>query len=253
MDLGLSGARVVVTGASRGIGRAIAQTFAAEGADLAICARGGAALHRAADELRSGGATVIAEQVDVAADDDLRGFIDRAATGLGGIDVLVSNVSAGSSATSDQWERNFAVDLMPFVRMTDHAEEHLAASQRGGAVVLISTTSALHTGVPSGPKAYGPIKAALNHYAAALARTLPAKGIRVNTVSPGPIEFAGGGWANRKEADPEFYESVRAQIPIGRLGGPEEVARAAVFLASPAASYITGTNLVVDGGFVDRV
>ncbi|PSK98109.1 3-oxoacyl-[acyl-carrier protein] reductase [Murinocardiopsis flavida] len=253
MDLGLTGARVVVTGASRGIGRAIAQTFAAEGADLALCARGGEALDRTAEELRSGGAKVVAERVDVAADDDLDRFIDRAAAELGGIDVLVSNVSAGSSTPPDQWERNVAVDLIPFVRMTDRAEEHLAASERGGAVVLVSTTSALHTGPPSGAKAYGAVKAALNHYAAALARTLPPKGIRVNTVSPGPIEFAGGGWAKRREQEPEFYAAVRDQIPMGRLGGPEEVARAAVFLASPAASFISGANLVVDGGFLDRV
>lgn len=253
MDLGLTGAKVVVTGASRGIGRATARAFAEEGADLAICARSPEPLARAADELRSAGVTVVDEALDVADADRLRGFIDRAAAELGGIDVLVSNVSAGSSASPGQWERNFGTDLMPFVRMTEYAEEHLAASQRGGAVVLISTTSALHTGAPSGPKAYGPIKAAMNHYAAALARTLPAKGIRVNTVSPGPIEFEGGGWAERRENNPEFYESVRARIPYGRLGRPEEVARAAVFLAAPAASFITGTNLVVDGGFVDRV
>ncbi|MBV2363737.1 SDR family NAD(P)-dependent oxidoreductase [Streptomonospora nanhaiensis] len=250
MDLGLGGARVVVTGASRGIGRAIAQTFAEEGADLAVCARSPEPLERAAEELRALGATVVAEPVDVADTDALTGFLDRAADGLGGIDVLVSNVSGGSSAS---WEQSFATDVLPFVRMAEHAAPRLAESERGGAIVLISTTSALHSGRPSGPKSYGAVKAALNHHAAALGRTLPERGIRVNTVSPGPVEFEGGGWARRRTADPEFYTSVRDGIPMGRMGRPEEVARAVVFLASPAASFITGANLVVDGGFVDRV
>lgn len=254
MDLGLDGAKVVVTGASRGIGRAIARTFAAEGADLAICARSAEPLKHAAEELRASGATVVEQAIDVADADALRGFIDHAASGLGGIDALVSNVSGGSAATPDQWERGYTTDIMPFVRMSEYAEEHLAASERGGAIVLISSTSALHAGAPpSGPKAYGAVKAALTHHAAGLGRTLPQRGIRVNTVSPGPIEFEGGGWARRRENDPEFYESIRARIPYGRLGHPEEVARAVAYLASPAASFVTGTNLVVDGGFVDRV
>lgn len=253
MELGLDGARVVVTGASRGIGRAIAEVFAAEGADLAICARSPGPLNEAADALRGQGATVVEQALDVADPRALRAFVDRAAAGLGGIDVVVSNVSGGSAATPDQWQRGLDTDVMPFVHLTEQAEPHLAAAERGGSVVLISSTSALHTDPPSGPKAYGAIKAALNHHAAALARSLPARGIRVNTVSPGPIEFEGGGWAWRRENDPGFYESIRARIPYGRLGRPEEVARAVVFLASPAAAYITGANLVVDGGFVDRV
>ncbi|ASU84347.1 SDR family oxidoreductase [Nocardiopsis gilva YIM 90087] len=253
MDLGLQGARVVVTGASRGIGRAIAQTFADEGADLAICARSAEPLKRAAEELRGTGRTVVDQAVDVADEEALRGFIAQAADRLGGIDVLVSNVSGGSSATPDQWERGLTTDILPFVRMAEEAEPHLAASERGGSVVLISTTSALHASAPSGPKAYGAVKAALNHYASALARSLAETGVRVNTVSPGPIEFPGGGWDRRKHNDPDFYESIRARIPYGRLGRPEEVARAVAYLGSPAASFITGANLVVDGGFLDRV
>ncbi|GLU48888.1 SDR family NAD(P)-dependent oxidoreductase [Nocardiopsis ansamitocini] len=253
MDLGLDGARVVVTGASRGIGRAIAQTFADEGADLAICARSPEPLTEAAGQLRGTGATVVDQALDVTDEAALRAFVARAAHELGGIDIVVSNVSAGSSASPDQWQRNFSTDLMPFVHLVDEAEEHLAASARGGSVVLISSTSALHTSAPSGPKAYGPLKAALNHYAAGLARTLPARGVRVNTVSPGPTEFEGGGWARRRETDPDFYAGIRSRIPSGRLGTAEDVARAVVFLGSPAAEYITGTNLVVDGGFLDRV
>ncbi|WP_067966719.1 SDR family NAD(P)-dependent oxidoreductase [Nocardiopsis trehalosi] len=253
MDLGLNGARVVVTGASRGIGRAIAGVFAAEGADLAVCARSAEPLERAAGELRGTGRRVVAEALDVADADALRAFVDRAAAELGGIDAVVSNVSAGSAAGPDMWERGLATDVLPFVRVCEYAEPHLAASERGGAIVLVSTTSALHTSAPSGPKAYGAVKAALNHHAAALARTLPAKGIRVNTVSPGPIEFPGGGWERRRAEQPDFYASIRSRIPAGRLGRPEEVARAVAFLASPASSFTTGANLVVDGGFLDRV
>lgn len=243
----------MVTGASRGIGREIARTFAGEGANLAICARSPQPLADTAEELRAAGATVVPVALDVADDDALRAFVKRAARELGGIDIVVSNVSAGSSASEDQWQRNFATDLIPFVTLAEAARPHLAASPLGGSVVLISTTSALHVTAPSGPKAYGPIKAALNAHAANLARDLAPEGVRVNTVSPGPIEFPGGGWDRRKGHNPEFYEGIRSRIPLGRLGAPAEVARAAAFLASPAASFITGRNLVVDGGFLDQV
>ena len=253
MDLGLSGAKVLVTGASRGIGRAIAEVFADEGADLALCARDAGALGEAADALRAKGAEVYALPLDVRDHDALAGFVADAAADLGGLDVLVSNVSGGSAPTPDQWERAVDTDLVPFLRLTEAAEPHLAASERGGSAVLISTTSALHVTPPAGARSYGAVKAALNHHASSLARAWAPQGVRVNTVSPGPIEFPGGGWARRREEDPDFYEGIRARIPFGRLGRPEEVARAVAFLASPAAAFITGQNLVVDGGFLDRV
>ncbi|MEE2045499.1 SDR family NAD(P)-dependent oxidoreductase, partial [Nocardiopsis tropica] len=145
MDLGLSGARVVVTGASRGIGRAFAQAIAEEGADLAICARVPEPLARDAEELRGTGVKVFSRELDVTDHDALPSFVDEAVTALGGLDVLVSNVSGGSAPTADQWQRGFDADLMPFVRLTGAAGPHLRASGRGGAVVLVSTTSALHT------------------------------------------------------------------------------------------------------------
>ncbi|WP_433700755.1 SDR family NAD(P)-dependent oxidoreductase [Nocardiopsis sp. CA-288880] len=252
MDLGLSGARVIVTGASRGIGRAVAQAFAEEGADLAICARSPEPLARAAEELRGTGVKVFSRELDVTDHDALPSFVEEAVAALGGLDVLVSNVSGGSAPTADQWQRGFDADLMPFVRLTESAGPHLRASGRG-AVVLVSTTSALHTTAPAGPRSYGAVKAALNHHASSLARAWAPDGVRVNTVSPGPTEFPGGGWERRRENDPAFYESIRERIPYGRLGRPEEVARSVVFLAGPAASFVTGQNLVVDGGFLDRV
>lgn len=253
MDLGLWEARVLVTGASRGIGLEIARVFAGEGANLAICARSPQQLAEVADSLRTSGATVVPVALDVADPDSVRAFVKRAARELGGIDVVVSNVSAGSGTAEDQWERNLHTDLLPFVTLTDAARPYMEESPLPASVVLISTTSALHVTAPSGPKPYGPVKAALNAYAANLARELAPAGVRVNTVSPGPIEFPGGGWERRKEENPDFYDGIRSRIPLGRLGTPLEVARAVAFLASPVAGFITGRNLIVDGGFLDQV
>ncbi|PRX98623.1 SDR family NAD(P)-dependent oxidoreductase [Allonocardiopsis opalescens] len=250
MELGLSGARVLVTGASRGIGRAIAEAFAAEGANLAICARNEGPLGEVARELGRR-VRVLAKPVDVKSGPALEAFVERAAQEFSGLDVVVSNVSGGSARDETQWERAVATDLYPFVRLVRAARPHLEASN-SASIVLISTTSAVDTSPPSGAGAYGAVKAALNHHASALAREL-APGIRVNTVSPGPVEFPGGGWARRREQEPALYAAVRERIPFGRMADPAEVARAVVFLASPAAGYIVGANLTVDGGFLSRV
>ncbi len=252
MDLKLSGKRVLVTGASRGIGRAIADAFAAEGCALAICARGEEALTRAAAELRARGVSVHDAVVDVADGDALAGFVHAADVALGGLDVVVSNASAGGRLTGpEQWETSFQTDLLAFVRLAQAATDALLRSK--GALVAVATTSASDTSPPSGPGSYGAIKAALIHHAAALSRSLAPRGVRVNVVSPGPIEFPGGSWAQRREDKPEFYQSIRSRVPVGRLGRPEEVAAAVAFLASPVASFCVGTNLVVDGGFLSRV
>jgi 3-oxoacyl-[acyl-carrier protein] reductase len=252
MDLQLTGRKALVTGASRGIGRAIAEELAREGCDLAVCARGGEALEAAAKELRELGRTVYAQAVDVSDETAVAGFADTAARELGGLDIVISNVSAGGLKGPDQWQISYQADLMAFVRLVEAAVPHLEQSD-AAAVVVLGTTSAFDTLPPTSANSYAAFKAAVLEHASGLGHALARKGIRVNTVSPGPIDFPGGAWDKLHETRPEFYESIRARIPVGRLGRAEEVARAVTFLASPAASFCTAVNLVVDGGFVSRV
>ena len=179
-------------------------------------------------------------------------FVEAAVQQLGGLDIVVSNASVGTQKGPEQWLTSFNADLLAFVRLVEASVPHLDASD-AGAIVSIGTTSAFDTLPPTGPNSYGAAKAAVTHHAAALARSLAPQGIRVNTVSPGPVEFEGGTWERIKEQRTEFYDAVLGRIPLGRLGSPDDVAKAVTFLASPAAAYITGANLVVDGGFVSRV
>lgn len=205
-----------------------------------------------ADELRSRGTKVHAEAFDVAADGALGGFVDRAAQALGGLDILVSNVTAGSAKGDTQWATSLATDLLPLVHAIDAALPHFE-SAGGGSVVAVSSISGLDTATPSSPNSYAAMKAAVIQHASARAHALAAKGIRVNTVSPGPIDFPGGDWDRVREGRPALYEDIRSRIALGRYGRPLEVANAIVFLASPAAAFCTGVNLVVDGGMVSRV
>ena len=252
MDLGLTGRKAIVTGASRGIGRSIAEVLAAEGCDLALCARGKDTLEDFAQELRQQGRTVLTEAVDVADEQAVTQYVESAAAELGGLDIVISNVSAGGLKGPDQWTTSFHADLLAFVRLSEAAVPHLEQSD-AAAIVAVGTTSAFDTLPPTSPNSYAALKAAVLQHASGLGHSLAPKGIRVNTVSPGPIDFPGGAWDKLREARPEFYEGIRARIPVGRLGRPEEVARAVAFLASPAASFCTAVNLVVDGGFVSRV
>jgi 3-oxoacyl-[acyl-carrier protein] reductase len=252
MDLQLTGRKALVTGASRGIGRAIAEQLAAEGCDLALCARGVDSLQAFADELKADGRTVVTAGVDVSDEQAVAGFVETAAEGLGGLDVVVSNVSAGALKGADQWLSSFQGDLLAFVRLCEAAVPHLEKSE-AASIVAVGTTSAFDTLPPTSPNSYAAFKAAVLQHASGLGHSLAPKGIRVNTVSPGPIDFPGGAWDKLREARPEFYEGIRSRIPIGRLGRAEEVARAVTFLASPASSFCTAVNLVVDGGFVSRV
>lgn len=251
MDLGLTGKKVAITGGSRGIGRAIATRMLHEGAAVSICARGQDGVDEALDVLGALG-TVRGAALDVGDGDALRSWIDSTADELGGLDVLVTNASGGGGGQTDEkFDANYQVDLMGLVRGAQAAESHLAESGEG-AILMISTTAALEHFGP-GPSSYMSLKAAATAYAAGLAQTLAAKGIRVNTISPGPIFFEEGPWDRIKAAMPEFYEATAAAHPTGRMGSPDEVANVAAFLCSPAASWVTGANVVVDGGYTKRI
>jgi 3-oxoacyl-[acyl-carrier protein] reductase len=250
--LNLTGQRALVTGASRGIGKATADLLAQEGCSLAICARGEKDLNGFADELRARGVQVHAEAFDVSQEGAIAAFVDRSAEALGGLDVLVSNVTAGSAKGPGQWATSLATDLVPLVTAIEAAVPHFVAAG-GGAVVAVSSISGLDTASPSAPNSYAAMKAAVIQHASARAHALAAQGVRVNTVSPGPIEFPGGDWDRVRQGRPALYEDIKTRIALNRYGRPEEVAQAIVFLASPAASFCTGVNLVVDGGMVSRV
>ena len=249
MDLGLSRKAVAITGGSRGIGRAIAARFIEEGAKVSICARGQEGVEETLADL---GDSAIGAAVDVGDGDALRTWIESSAKHMGGLDVFVNNASGGGGGTSDEkFDQNYQVDLMGLVRGVQAAEQYLARSG-DGAVLQISTTAALEHFGP-GASSYMSLKAAAIAYAAGLSQNLATKGIRVNTVSPGPIFFEAGSWDRIKSGMPEFYEATVAGQPSGRMGSPEEVANVVVFLCSPAASWVTGSNVVVDGGYTKRI
>ena len=250
MELGLEGRKAIVTAASRGIGLAIAQQLADLGCDVAICARSEGGLESARKDLEARGAKVFTRSVDVGDGEALQQFVTDAAGELGGLDIYVANASAGAGPGDDAWQANFDVDVMGAVRGVDAALPSLAESD-AASVVFISSTAALEfLGVP---QAYNAMKAALITHAGDLSQALAAQGVRVNVVSPGPVYFEGGNWDMIKNAMPAVYENALSQCAIGRMGTPEEVARAVAFLASPAASLVTGANLVADGGFTKRV
>lgn len=250
MDLGLSGRKALVTAASRGIGLAIARELADQGADVAICARAAGGLESARKDLEARGAKVFAQSVDVADAAALTSFVGEAASALGGLDVFVANASAGSGQGESAWQASFEIDVMSAARGVQAALPSLKASD-AGSVVFISSTAALeYLGVA---QPYNAMKAALIAHAHDLAQSLARQGVRVNTVSPGPIYFEGGNWQMIEQTLPAVYKMALAQCAIGRMGTPEEVARVVVFLASPAASLVTGANVVVDGGFTKGV
>ena len=252
MDLGLKGKKAVVTGGTRGIGRAIADLLADEGADVAICARNPAEVEAAASALSAKGVTATGGVVDVADSTALDQWMTAAADTLGGIDIVVPNVSAlAGGGDRDAWRRSLDVDIMGTVHTVEAALPYLEKSD-AGSIVVISSVSGLEILGPD-IRPYNTVKAGLIAYVSNVSTLLARKGIRANTVSPGTIFFEGGVWDQRRINVPDVYKWALSRNPMGRMGTPEEVARAAVFLASPAASFITGTNLVVDGAITQRI
>ena len=239
-----TGKRVIVMGGSRGIGRSIALGFAAAGAAVSICARGAGPLDAARQEIEALGVTAHSAPCDLADADAIARYVPAAAAALGGLDVLVNNAS-GFGQTDDEagWAASLAVDVMAVVRGS-HAAIPLLGP--GGSIINIASISALRATSRSAP--YGAVKAAVMHYTASQAKMLARRGIRVNCVAPGSVEFPGGVWEQRRTDDPGLYNATLASIPFGRMGRPEEIASVVLFLASPAAGWVTGQSIVVDGG-----
>ncbi len=250
MDLGLKGKKVILTGGSRGIGRAALDIFAQEGCDIGFFSRNAEQVAETAAALSKSGGKVIGEALDIGDLDAYQAWLAKTAEALGGCDIFVPNVSASGAGATGDWDTCVNYDikgtalgceaLMPFLEKSDSAS-----------VVVMASTAGLETFIV--PQAYNAIKAALITYAKQLGQEIGKNGIRVNCVSPGPIRFPGGNWEAIEGAMPDLYNATLGQMALGRFGTPEEVANAVVFLASPAASYITGTNIIVDGGYTKRV
>ncbi|TAL88047.1 MAG: SDR family oxidoreductase [Rhodanobacter sp.] len=242
-----SGYRVLVAGGSRGIGRSIALGFAQAGAAVSICARGAAALEQTRLEMAAHDVVAHAQCCDLADPEAIQAWVTEAAGVLGGIDVLVNNASGYGFGEGDEaWLAGFQVDLMAAVRASRAALVHLQQSAHA-CIVHTSSIAAFHPGA-GGAAAYAAVKAALSQYTTSQALALAGQRIRVNAIAPGSTEFPGGLWDQCRKKDPARYAEVLAKIPFGRYGTPEEIAHAALFLASPWAGWITGQTLVVDGG-----
>jgi 3-oxoacyl-[acyl-carrier protein] reductase len=245
MKIELHARSAIVCGGSRGIGRSIALAFAEAGANVSICARSKQALNATKAELAFFGNKVHAATCDLADGPAVVRYVEEAAAALGGVDVLVNNASGfGVSDDEAGWAASVNVDLMASVRASQTALPFL--SKRGGSIIHISSIS----GAVASPRTppYGAVKAALFQYTKTQALALAKQRIRVNCIAPGSIEFPGGTWEKRKTEEPKLYNTIMAGIPFDRLGTPEEVANLALFLASDAASWITGQTIAVDGG-----
>ncbi len=252
MDLGLKGKKVIMNGGSHGIGFAALKTFAAEGADVAFFSGNADRLGTARDAIDAAGSgKVFAEVFDMSNDPaGYKAWLTKAVAELGGCDIFVHTAStSGQSATGD-WQRTLDMDIMGAV----HAAEVLTGPLtecKSGSIVLMSSTAAVETFIA--PQAFNAMKAALITYGAQLGQALAPMGIKVNCVSPGAVEYLGGNWEWIKENMKEFYDGTLAQITMGRFGEPQEIANVIVFVASPACPYMTGTNVVIDGGLTKRV
>jgi 3-oxoacyl-[acyl-carrier protein] reductase len=249
MDLGLSGKKALVTGATKGIGRAIAETLLAEGASVAICARNAEGVDAAVAEMSSLG-TVIGSAVDAADGDALAAWVASSAEQLGGIDIYVHNTSGKPARSTEGWINNFNIDLMSLVIGVGAAAEALADG--GGSVTSIGTTATAEH-FASGSGSYSAFKSAVTNWTLGQAQVLGTKGIRCNVVSPGPIFIEGGDWNMIKDNMADFYAATAKTHPGGQLGTAQDVADVVAFLSSDRAGHVNGVNVTVDGGFLKRV
>ena len=252
MDLGLKGKKAIVTGGTRGIGRAIANLLVEEGCHIGICARTAIQVEEAVIAFKAKGVKAFGSAVDVADGAQLTGFVKSTADALGGLDIFISNVSAmgGGGIDETAWKKGFEIDILGTLRGCETAVPFLERSG-AGAIVVIGSTAAVEVVGPR--RAYSGAKAAILPYIKSLARNLAPKNVRANVVSPGSVYFKGGVWSVIEQSMPDRYRQTLARNPMGRMGTPEEVANAVVFLASPRASFISGTNLICDGCMTQRV
>ena len=250
METGLRGKKVIINGGSRGIGRAALELFAAEGCDMAFFSRDAQRVSETVKVLEQFGGKVMGEAFDISDSEAYKAWLLAAVEQLGGCDIFIHNASSSGAQGTMDWQLTFQLDMMGAVTGCETLQPALAASGHGS-VILMSSTAAVETFIY--PQAFNAIKAGLITYGKQLSQLWAAQQIRVNTVSPGPIAYPGGNWSMIQETMPELYENTLADMPLGRFGAPQDVANAMVFLASPLSSYITGSNLVVDGGYTKRV
>ena len=254
MDLRLTNAAVLIAGGSHGLGLAAAEAFGEEGAKVAIGGRDTARLAAAAEVLRSKGVFVWSEGVDISEDGAAQDWTNRAASALGGIDIMVITPSGHcmGSAPSD-WSSNLAVDILGSAAMIEAGRPHLAdaVERRGDASITLMSSAAAF--LSYGPSAYGPLKAGLINLTTGYARLLAPDGIRVNALSPGMISVSGGPLERTVAETPELAQSYLGEIPLGRFGCAAEVGRAVVFLSSPVSAFTSGATLRVDGAMTARV
>ena len=251
MELGLAGKKVIMNGGAHGIGLETVKLFTAEGADVAFFSRDQGRIDAALEAVAGNKGKAHGTAFDMNGNPDgYKAWLAEAAEKLGGCDIFIHTASSSGMGATQDWHKGFEIDIMGAVLGLEALEGALEASGNGS-IIFMSSTAAVETFIM--PQAFNALKAALITYASQLSQSLAPKGIRVNTVTPGPIEYPTGNWEMIKGAMPDFYNGTVAQMPMDRLGAPDEVARAIVFLASSASSYTSGVNLVVDGGFTKRV